>query len=113
MLDQKETVNTSEFAFKLFEYGHLLPNNAQWESNGSSYARVLNVPNEFVNNCFICNRPLDDRKGSWVHLSTDGGLFAIAEYAANTDATSQGWFPVGSACASKLPAAYVTKRLGA
>jgi hypothetical protein len=60
--------------------------------------------------CFLCGRPLTKRavvNGLWVHLLTDGtlapvvGAYVTREmYEAPLD---QGWFPVGSECAKRVP----------
>jgi hypothetical protein len=90
-------------SIETYDYDHLAAFGYKWETNGNQYSRVLDVPNGFVNNCFLCNRPIDERKASWVHLSTKGGLFPVNE----SDETTQGWFPVGSECAKKLPKTHV------
>lgn len=60
---------------------------------------------EARNPCFRCGREVSDEPGGWVHLSTDFTLVAKGE---ETE-SSQGWFPVGSTCATKIPSAYVSQ----
>lgn len=71
--------------------------------------RNHSIPSAHLDNCFLCNRPVDTRLTKWVHLCTVGGLYkndqsVEDEYAGGN---SQGMFPIGSECAKKLPSAYV------
>lgn len=63
-----------------------------------------NLPDE----CFVCGRGLTEeavQKGVSVHLLTDGTLGPVGdEVEAMNHPDSQGWFPVGSECAKKVPA---------
>jgi hypothetical protein len=60
--------------------------------------------------CRLCNRTISDKvlDTSWfVHMTVDGDLVEInTEIESNL---SQGWFPVGSDCAKKIPANFRKK----
>lgn len=58
--------------------------------------------------CLFCGRATDGSR--WVHMVTDGTLFAVAEDH-ESDPDSQGWFSVGPECARKVPAAYVSRQV--
>ena len=58
--------------------------------------------------CFTCGRGLTEKavtKGWMVHLATDGTLWASSVEDCPED-LDQGWFPVGSECAKRIPLAY-------
>jgi len=59
--------------------------------------------------CFLCGRTLLRKTGIAsildIHLSTGGGLIPVDQADGSDD--DQGWFPIGTECAKKLPAAYV------
>lgn len=59
--------------------------------------------------CRLCNRTISDKvlNTSWhVHMTVDGDLVAVGVEVGDD---SQGWFPVGSDCAKKIPANFRTK----
>jgi hypothetical protein len=61
-----------------------------------------NLPDE----CFICGRGMAQdaiERGSSIHLLTDGTLALVGDM---DNPLSQGWFPVGSECARKVPAEF-------
>jgi len=58
-----------------------------------------------VGTCIVCGRPLSRSQadnGAWVHMSTDWQVISPDD----TEADSQGFFPIGSECAKKIPAGY-------
>jgi len=61
----------------------------------------------FDDECFVCARGMTAAriaKAAMVHLLTDGTIAPTADPI--DDSTSQGFFPVGSECARKIPAAF-------
>jgi hypothetical protein len=67
-------------------------------------AKRHNKATHGIESCKFCNRTISDKvlDASWfVHMTVDGDLVEI-----NTEVSadlSQGWFPVGSDCAKKVP----------
>jgi hypothetical protein len=60
--------------------------------------------------CRLCNRTISDKvldKSWYVHMTVDCELVAVGTEV--DEWTSQGWFPVGSDCAKKIPANFRTK----
>ena len=57
--------------------------------------------------CHICHKTMTDKAaqtGWWVHMTVHLQLAPVdAEVA---DDLSQGWFPIGNACAKKIPLQY-------
>jgi hypothetical protein len=53
--------------------------------------------------CLLCGKATNGRRW-WVHLHTSGSL--IPADADVDPASDQGWFPVGTECARKVPRAY-------
>ena len=60
--------------------------------------------------CHLCNRIISDKaylKASFVHQTIDGNLVDVDMEI--SEERSQGWFPVGSDCAKKLPKNFLKK----
>jgi hypothetical protein len=66
-------------------------------------ANRRNLPDE----CFVCGRGMTAdavERGTSIHLLTDGTIDPVRDLdAAMNDPRSQGWFPVGSECAKRVP----------
>jgi hypothetical protein len=58
---------------------------------------------EFSNTCFLCGKPTAEKLH--VHYTTDGMLIDTTDDSEETN--SQGFFPIGSECAKKLPKKFV------
>lgn len=76
-------------------------------------ARRASSAGDVADVCFTCGRPLTAKaldNAQWVHLSTRGELIAVdaTDYGSADD---QGWFPLGSECAKKVPAGF-KRRIG-
>lgn len=123
-MDTKNPIKTEEI--DLFDYWSVSPSEESRERNSKNYGSVKDLLEEnavdqdgkklstYLDNCFLCDRPLDTRKAAWVHLSTQGGLIPTDsefDYEAHED-FSQGWFPIGASCFSKIPAKYRGKKIG-
>lgn len=69
---------------------------------------------KYNDECFVCFRPMKTtgtESGYWVHLSFKSGTIMNIEQA-NTEEgekQSQGFFPVGSDCARKIPKRFLYK----
>ena len=64
-----------------------------------------------VAECFLCGRGLTEKaaaNGWMVHMSTGGELIPMSEQVDDSQ-DSQGYFPVGSECAKRLPLTHRTK----
>lgn len=62
-------------------------------------------------NCRLCNQVLSDKavsNGFFVHMTVGGALVDVTTQI-NIGDESQGWFPIGSSCAKKLPKQFRTK----
>lgn len=62
--------------------------------------------------CFMCGRGMTERavETGWnVHLHVYGLLIPV-DMDVDEDAGSQGWFPVGSECAKRIPRTHRIKR---
>lgn len=57
-----------------------------------------------ANPCFICGREITDKKSLMVHYTETGYLTTAAEGEVDN---SQGFFPIGSGCARKLPKRFI------
>jgi hypothetical protein len=81
----------------------LRPTYEQREKNG-------NVKPGASDRCEFCNRPMAEYDGAvaQIHLDSSTGEYFRADLELDTDPRSQGWFSIGSACAKKLPRAYVS-----
>jgi hypothetical protein len=75
-----------------------------YEVRVANEKRNTKIADEFLAFCFICNRPVDTRKASWVHMSTKGGVLPIT--AGDDHPDSQGWFEIGTECVKQLPKQY-------
>ena len=68
---------------------------------------------ETWDDCIVCGRPIKPTaKSFWVHWSLSGSLYPVDisdEIAEQHPEGDQGWFAVGSNCATKIPAAYKSK----
>jgi hypothetical protein len=86
-----------------FEPSPVRPNWEQRERNG-------NVKPEAADRCQFCNRPMADYDGdaAQIHLDGSNGEYFRVDLELETDSRSQGWFSIGSACAKKVPRAYVS-----
>jgi hypothetical protein len=59
--------------------------------------------------CLVCGRPIkDESKSKWVHLLTSGQLINTQDDSKVSN--SQGFFPVGSECAKKIPTEFLFKK---
>lgn len=119
-MTNENPLKTSEIAF--FDYSAIMPHPEQYERNANNFGSVKDLlTNEkdangvnlivYIENCFICNRPMDGRKAVMVHLATSGGLIpADIDDSRLEEGLSQGCFPIGASCAAKIPAKYRVKR---
>jgi hypothetical protein len=57
--------------------------------------------------CVCCNKPLNKEGKYFVHMSTDWKVVPFGEELSPQE--DQGCFPVGNACAKKIPAPYKQK----
>jgi len=65
-----------------------------------------------INPCHLCEQTISDKSlpTAWyVHMSTDAELLPIG---IEITEGSQGYFPIGSACAKRIPKGYKTKLEG-
>ena len=75
-------------------------------------ANEARVRSSHVGSCIVCGRPLNRSQadnGYWVHMSTGWQVIGPDD----TEADSQGCFPIGSECAKQIPAAYRIKQTAA
>lgn len=57
------------------------------------------------NACRLCGQKMSDKvisKAWFVHMTVDGDLFPVAIELSDSEG-SQGFFPIGSSCAKKIP----------
>lgn len=104
-------MTTSTLALSPIPVSDYQADDATREANRQRSFRQADVADE----CFLCSRPLTENavaNGKMVHLLTDG-TFAPADVAFgpwDDDADlDQGWFPIGSECAKRLPKGYAQK----
>lgn len=117
---ENKTINTSEIDF--YDYAAIMPHPEAYEKNANNFGSVKDLLTDdkdangvklinYIENCFICNRPMDGRKAVMVHLATVGGLIpADIDDSKLEIGLSQGCFPIGASCAAKIPAKYRIKR---
>ena len=95
---------------EMFDFAEVMPSQEELLKN----AKVGNHETRYNDSCFICNRPMKTsgtEKGSWVHLSWESGMIMNIEQSETDEGfeQSQGYFPVGSDCAKKIPKRFVFK----
>jgi len=97
----------------LFDAEALKPTPEKWEENENRGARNAD------DNCYLCNRAIVS-KGAWhVHPESSFDRLIRSDIGTPQDAGpiviegethyEQGWFPVGSTCAKRIPLAYRQK----
>lgn len=76
---------------------------ADWRERKANAERF--TTDKHTDECFLCGRGLTAKavENGWaVHLRTDNMLLPVGE-PWDSDEQSQGWFPVGSECAKRVP----------
>lgn len=68
----------------------------------SKYYDNIDKYGDHSNTCFICGKRTS--KNKWVHYTTRGNLTNNPNHE-----HSQGYFPIGSECAKKLPKSFITE----
>ena len=75
-------------------------------------AKKHNRSTHGVEACHLCGQTISDKaldNSWWVHMSTSGELFPVG---VELTEGSQGYFPIGGSCATKIPKEYKTKLNG-
>ena len=74
-------------------------------------ARKHNRQTFGVSPCHLCGQTISNKAydASWfVHMTVDGDLLPVAVKMSDSEG-SQGYFPIGSACAKRIPKEYKTR----
>jgi hypothetical protein len=88
------------------------------ETNGIKYMEAYESPMKEKNEnehghggCFCCAKPIvdEDANNKWVHYTTGGYIINTRDeqFAGEELGETQGFFPVGPACAKKMPKEFI------